>query len=149
MLAKHRSVTLCASCHNKIDPPGFALESFDVIGGWQTQYRSLGEGKQPPKELTGGRGVGYKVAQTVDAAGETSDGRPFKDIEGFKQLILTDPKPVARNLAAQLLTYATGAPVAFTDRPAFEQILERAAPSEYGLRTLVHEIVESGMFLSK
>src|SRR5262249_51012590 len=44
MLAKHRSNASCAACHSKIDPPGFALESFDVIGGRQTRYRSLGKG---------------------------------------------------------------------------------------------------------
>src|SRR5712692_3623654 len=44
-LAKHRKVASCASCHAKIDPPGFALESFDVIGGWRTYYRTTGNGK--------------------------------------------------------------------------------------------------------
>ena len=39
-LAKHRQIESCASCHVKIDPPGFALESFDVIGGWRDRYRT-------------------------------------------------------------------------------------------------------------
>ena len=43
-LAKHRQIASCANCHNKIDPPGFALESFDVIGGWREQYRTTGNG---------------------------------------------------------------------------------------------------------
>src|SRR5213079_3389957 len=44
-LAKHREIAACASCHSKIDPPGFALESFDVIGGWRDYYRVRGGGK--------------------------------------------------------------------------------------------------------
>src|SRR4029079_3244104 len=44
-LAKHRSVAACASCHVTIDPPGFALENFDVIGGWREYYRSVGKGE--------------------------------------------------------------------------------------------------------
>jgi hypothetical protein len=149
MLAKHRSIAVCATCHDKIDPPGFALESFDVIGGWQTRYRSLGEGDPAPKELTGGRGVGYKLAQKVDAAGELPNGRPFHDITGFKKLLLDDPRPLARNLANQLITYATGAPAGFADRAALEQVLDQSAASRYGLRTIIHEIVQSPMFLSK
>ena len=44
-LDKHRTVASCAACHAKIDPPGFALESFDVIGGWRDRYRALGDGE--------------------------------------------------------------------------------------------------------
>jgi len=149
MLAKHRSNASCATCHNKIDPPGFALESYDVIGGWQTRYRSLGEGDPAPPDPSSGRNVGYKIALNVDAAGETPDGRPFKDIEGFRKLLLDDVRPIARDLASQLLIYATGAPVGFADRGGIDQILEKSAASRYGLRSLIHEIVQSPMFLSK
>jgi hypothetical protein len=149
MLAKHRSNVSCAACHAKIDPPGFALESFDVIGGWQTRYRSLGEGDPVAKEQTGGRGVGYKLARKVDAAGRTADGRPFADIEEFKEILLADPRAIARNLVGQLVVYATGAPLGFADRAAVEEILDRTAVTRYGLRSLIHEIVQSPLFLTK
>ena len=149
MLARHRSNASCAACHAKIDPPGFALESFDVIGGWQTRYRSLGEGDPVDKERTGGRGVGYKLAQEVDAAGQTADGRPFADIEEFKAILLADPRAVARNLVGQLVVYATGAPVGFADRAAVEAVLDKTAETRYGIRSLIHEIVQSPLFLTK
>jgi cytochrome c553 len=149
LLAKHRSDATCAACHNKIDPPGFALESFDVIGGWRTRYRSLGDGDTPDRAETGGRNVSYKLAQPVDLSGETADGRAFADVAGFKALLLADPRAVPRNLVGQLVVYATGAPVGFADRAAVEHILDRAAGSGYGVRSLVHEIVQSELFLTK
>lgn len=150
MLDKHRSIPSCAGCHNKIDPPGFALESYDVIGGWQSRYRSLGAGDEVPPDIAPyGRRVGYKLAQHVDAAGQTPAGQPFQNIAEFKKLLLADERTLARNLASQMLTYATGAPVSFADRPAVEAILDRAAASRYGFRTLIHEVVQSQVFQMK
>ncbi len=108
-LSKHRSEATCAACHAKIDPPGFALESFDVIGGWRERYRSLGEGDVPDPAKTGRPRVPYLLAQPVDASGETADGRAFKDFEGFKNLLAKDERRLARNLASQFVVYATGA----------------------------------------
>src|SRR6185312_15294625 len=61
-LDKHRSDTTCASCHAKIDPPGFALESFDVIGGERARYRSLGQGDPAPRgSIDPFIGIGFKL----------------------------------------------------------------------------------------
>src|SRR5436190_1535797 len=64
-LAKHRENGECASCHAKIDPPGFALENFDVIGGWRDHYRSIGKGGPA---VVNGRKVRYLNGPAVDAA---------------------------------------------------------------------------------
>jgi len=150
MLAKHRTNAACAACHNKIDPPGFALECFDVIGGLRTRYRSLGEGDVPVVDRSHGRtGVPYRLGLEVDATGETADGRSFRDIDGFKRLLLEDPRPLARNLVAQLVTYATGAPVSFADRATVEHVLDRTSAGGYGIRSLLHEIVQSPLFMNK
>ena len=63
--------------------------------------------------------------------------------------MLTDEKQIARNLASQLVVYATGAPVRFGDRPQVEQLLVRAASSHYGVRSLIQELVQSELFQSK
>src|SRR6266403_5037373 len=63
-LAKHRQIASCASCHNKIDPPGFALENFDVIGGWREQYRTIGKGDPV---VVDGKRMRYKKGPAVDA----------------------------------------------------------------------------------
>lgn len=150
-LAKHRTQEMCASCHTRIDPAGFALESFDVMGGFRTHYRAMGvEGKAPAPGIGfGGQKFAFHYALPVDASGELPDGRTFADVRELKRLLLTDERAIARNLVKQLVVYATGAPVRFIDRPAVEKILDRAAPGGYGVRSLVHAIVQSDLFLNK
>jgi hypothetical protein len=150
LLDKHRSEESCAACHTRIDPAGFALESFDVMGGWRDKYRAIAEGVTPVTGIgKGGLKFTFHHAQPVDASGELWDGRKFTDIRDFKQLLLADEKQIARNLARQLVVYATGAPVRFSDRAAIESILQRASASGYGVRTLIQEIVLSELFLQK
>src|SRR5262249_20767211 len=113
MLTKHRDIASCAACHSKIDPPGFALESYDVIGGLRSRYRALqGDVPDLPDLKAFGRAaVQYRLGKPVDTAGETADGRPFNNLEGFKKLLLDNPRPIAKNLVTQLVIYATGAPI--------------------------------------
>ena len=85
----------------------------------------------------------------MDPGGELPDGRKFRDIRELKELLLSDEMQLARNLARQLAVYATGAPIRFTDRKQIEAILQRASSSHYGVRSLVHEIVQSELFLMK
>src|SRR5262249_25809279 len=92
-LAKHRQLASCAACHAKIDPPGFALESFDVIGGWRENYRTSGNGETVTVD---GRRMPYLKGPKVDAAGVLADGRRFRNIEEFKQLLLRDKDQLAR-----------------------------------------------------
>ena len=139
-LAKHRQVASCASCHAKIDPPGFALESFDVIGGWREHYWIVGKGDPV---VVNGRTMRYKKGLPVDAADVLPDGRKFKNIDEYKQLLLKDRDQLARALAEKLLTYATGGPPAKADRPEVEAVIAAIRSKNYGFRTLVHEIVQS------
>ncbi|MCX6951789.1 MAG: DUF1592 domain-containing protein, partial [Verrucomicrobia bacterium] len=149
-LAKHREDPSCASCHSKMDPPGFALESFDVMGAWRDRYRGVDEKKPAEKGIgKNGHAYEYHFGLPVDAKGELPDGRPFQDIRDFKRLVREEDTMLARNLARQLLVFATGAPVRFSDRAAVEQILQRASAHRYGLRSLIHEVVESPLFLNK
>jgi hypothetical protein len=145
-LAKHRSRAECAGCHVKIDPPGFALESFDVMGQWREHYRSLGKGE--PVDV-GGRRMGYRRGPPVDPTGALADGRAFRDIDEYKALLLADPAGLARALAAKLSTYATGAAPSRSDRPELEALVTAARSKNYGLRSLVHEIVQSRIFRTK
>ena len=150
LLAKHREDAACATCHAKIDPPGFALESFDVMGRWRDNYRSLGEGSKRIEGLgrSGNEFVHY-IGQPVDASGRMYKGEAFDGIIEFKELLLQDQKMIARNLVEQLVVYATGAPVAFADRDEVDAILEKTAASDYGVRSIIHAIVQSPLFLRK
>jgi hypothetical protein len=84
-----------------------------------------------------GQKFAFHYALPVDASGEFSDGRKFRDIRELKQLLLADEKQLARNLARQLTVYATGAPVRFADREQIDEILQRASSSHYGVRSLI------------
>ena len=77
------------------------------------------------------------------------DGRKFKDIDEFKQALLTDKDQLARALAGKLLSYATGAPPAKSDQPEIEAIVARVRSKGYGFRTLIYEIVQSNTFQTK
>jgi hypothetical protein len=149
-LEKHRNDASCASCHSRMDPPGFALESFDVMGGWRDRYRAVKEGVAPEKGVgMNGQAFAFYYALPVDCAGELPDGRAFKDIREFKRLLVQDEVFLARNLARQLAIYATCAPVRFSDREQIEQIVKFASARQYGVRSLVHGIVQSELFLRK
>jgi hypothetical protein len=145
-LAKHRQVASCAGCHNQIDPPGFALESFDVIGGWRENYRVTGNGEEVKVD---GRRMPYHKGKRVDPSDVLPDGRKFRDAEEFKQLLLKDRDQLARALTVKLITYATGGAPQTVDMPEIEAIVQKIRDKNYGLRTLVHEIVQSKLFLTK
>ncbi|MCO6454842.1 MAG: DUF1592 domain-containing protein [Pirellulaceae bacterium] len=147
-LDKHRNDPSCASCHARMDPLGFALESFDVIGGWRTWYRTLGEG--PPVNLEyNRRRVQYRRGPDVDCTGQLPDGRPFADIRQVKRLMLADQRQIARCLCEKLLTYGLGRQLGFSDRPAVDALVAATEDRHHGLRSLVHEIVLSDLFRSK
>ncbi len=149
ILAKHRSQESCATCHAKIDPAGFALENFDVMGGWRERYRALGGQVVQDGIGHNGQKFAFHAALTVDSSGQLPDGRTFSDVRSFKRLLLADEVQIARNLTRQLLIYATGSPVRFGDRAEVERLLERAAGRQYGVRELVHQVTESSLFLNK
>ena len=143
-LSKHRDVENCAGCHRKIDPPGFALESFDVIGGWRDHYRSLTNNGERDSQ---GRRV--RPGPPVDSSDVLPDGRRFQNIDEFKQLLLADKNQLTRNLAQKLLAYATGAEPTPLDGPHIERIVQRTRNHNNGFRSLIHEIVQSPLFQTK
>lgn len=149
-LAKHRNSIVCASCHAKIDPPGFALEAFDVIGGQRDRYRSIGEGEPAPRgKIDPLIGIGFKLGPQVDSTGETPDGKKFASIQEFQQLCAADEDRLSWNLAKRMATYSIGREVSFSDRDALDEIMEDAKKEKAGLRDLIHSIVEHELFRSK
>ncbi|HKI19385.1 MAG TPA: DUF1592 domain-containing protein, partial [Isosphaeraceae bacterium] len=145
-LAKHRSIESCGACHRKIDPPGFALESFDCIGGWRDNYRVTGNGETV---IVDGRRMPYLKGKKVDPADVTADGERFENIDQFKQVLLRDKPRLARALTTKLITYSTGRAPQASDREAVEAIVAKIGAKDYGLRSLIHEIVRSELFRNK
>jgi mono/diheme cytochrome c family protein len=144
-VANHRKNEQCAVCHDRMDPLGLALENFDVIGQWRTNYRV------PEFETRDGQTKvrGYKPGAAVDATGTLPGGRSFADVDELKRLLLEKPDQIARCVAGKLLTYATGAGLSFSDKMAVEEIVKETSAQNHGLRTLVHAVVASEPFHTK
>ncbi len=143
LLRAHRDVETCNQCHRKIDPPGFALESFDPVGGFRTHYRIDG-GEQEFGDFT--VKLPPRKGGQVDASGVMEDGTPFGDVKEFKALLMAEKEQVARNLVSQLVVYATGGEIQFADREEIERIVKNTSPTDYRVRDLIHEVVQSRLF---
>ncbi len=130
-LAQHRAAAQCAACHAQFDPAGFAMENFDVIGGWRERYGVITD-----------KGLNLE-GPPVDASAELADGRAFHDVDELKSLLLADERQLALGLGLKLMPYATGRAPSTADRSELDEIVARAKDQRYGLRSLVHEIVQS------
>jgi len=139
-LALHSSGGSCAACHAKFDPYGFALESFDVTGGFRKHYRIAEQQK--------GRST-WRDGLPVDSSGKAPDGQAFSGIAELRKTLAKDPGALAKGVARHLVIYSTGAPVSVVDQTAIERITRSAAADEYGLRSLIHSVVQSELFRSK
>ncbi len=147
LLALHTKDASCASCHARFDPVGFALESFDVLGGWRTRYRGLEKGEPVSGIDRAGHDFAYTLSSSVDPHGKLLDGRSFGNIHELKSLLAADSRQLARNLLHQFTIYATGTPVRFADRREIEDILNRCHDNDYRTGDLLHELVQSKVFL--
>jgi hypothetical protein len=149
-LDKHRSDARCASCHREIDPPGFALEAFDVIGGFRDRYRSIGQGDPAPRgSIDPFIHIGFRLGPAVDASGVLPGGQKFAGVRELQALLADDEEGLLMNLARQLATYSTGRGMTFTDREHLAAIVARTQKHGGGIRTLIHELVQSELFQTK
>jgi hypothetical protein len=123
-MEEHRKNAVCATCHARMDPLGFALENFDAIG----KYRTV-EGQS-----------------TIDASGVLPDGTRFSNPTGFRQALLAHRDEFVRTFAERLTTYALGRAVQSYDMPAIRTIVRDAAPAGYRWSSVVLGIVQSRPF---
>ena len=134
ILDAHRDSSTCNTCHKKIDPPGFALECFDPIGGYRTHYRISHQQKS------------YSAGVPVDCSGVTAGGAAFNGIDQYRQLLRENTDQVVRNFISQLIVYATGGEIQFADRHEIQSILDRTRADRFPVRDIIHEVIRSRMF---
>ncbi len=146
ILTAHRKIESCNQCHREIDPPGFAMESFDPIGGFRTYYRASG-GELKFGDLT--VAAPPRQGPPVDPSGVTADGKDFSGIDEFKRLLLDQKEPVARNFISQLVVYATGGEIEFADREEIDAILSRTRDDDFPVKDIIHQVIQSKMFRNK
>ncbi|MEZ6140288.1 MAG: DUF1592 domain-containing protein [Zavarzinella sp.] len=147
-LDKHRDSTTCNSCHRSIDPPGFALEQFDPIGGFRERYRILVSGKTKVDYLSLDTSRGTRrvaVGPKVNPSGITENGKSFADINEYKQLLLQDTTQIRRAFISKLVVYATGKRLQFTHR---SEIARLAEPDD-GLKEAIFRLITSPLFQEK
>lgn len=118
-LNQHSSDAQCASCHVKIDPFGFALENYDLLGRWRDHYRT-----------------GLKV----DASGKLFGKHEFTDIVGFKDAILAEEDLFAKAFIGHLLSYALGRELTLADRIATGEIADASRAGGYRMRDVIKNI---------
>ena len=148
LLDKHRNSESCNGCHRVIDPPGFALESYDVIGGWRERFRSIEKGEQVSLTVQG-RKVRYRLGPPVDATGELNTGVKFTGMSDFQKLLLAGQDRVARCMIEKLLTFASGRAMGFSDRSEIDKLVAQSKAKGHALRDLIHAVVQSEIFRSK
>jgi len=123
-MEKHRTNAICASCHSRMDPLGFALENFDAIGTWRTT-----EGRTP-----------------IDVSGVLPDGSHFEGPTGLRNILLSHREEFVQTVTEKLLTYALGRGVEYYDAPAVRAITRAATPNDYRWSALIAGIVKSTPF---
>ena len=113
-----------------------------MIGGHREWYRSLeGKGSKVTK-------TNYYPGLPVESEGELSNGKTFADFEEFRELLLEDPDTITRAIAEKLLIYGSGRQVTSRERSSIDSIVKAAEKNNYGLRSMIHAVVESELFLS-
>jgi len=137
-LARHREIESCNSCHQKIDPLGFALENYDAIGRWRTEYS--------PTQSANSFDA---ISADVDVTGVLPSGQKFQNMTEFKALLIDRKDAFRRCLAEKLLTYAVGRGLDLSDRTAVEDIVNEAAKHDDTLRELIVAVVQSEPFRIK
>jgi len=123
-LAEHRANAACASCHNLMDPVGFALENFDAIGRWRT----------------------LEDGQPLDSAGGLPDGSKFSGVSGLEDGLLKRPELFVGTLAEKLMTFALGRGIETYDAPAIRKIVRDAQTKDFRFSAIILGIVNSTPF---
>ena len=126
-LEKHRANAVCASCHSRIDPLGFALENYDVIGRWRTE----------------------DAGKPVDNAGEMTDGTKIQGPAQLKAALLLHKDLFLRNLTSKLLGYALGRGLTLRDSCTVDAIVAEVKAKDYSAQALIEGIVLSTPFRQK
>ena len=145
-LEKHQRVETCAGCHRYIDPPGFALEAYDPVGLFRTYYRGTQDGELVDAVYNGSDKVLYHRGPTVEVGGELPDGRKFATTREYQRLLVDQTPSIARCVASKLVTFGTGVAPEAGDWQAIDNIAAATANKQYGMRSLLHAVVQSALF---
>ena len=120
-MAQHRENPACRACHAAMDPIGFALENYDAVGKWRSDF----------------------AGEPVDASGVLPDGAAFDGLDGLRDLLLSRPDDFVGTVTEKLLIYALGRGLEYYDMPAVRGIVRTAAENDYRWSSILVGVVES------
>ncbi len=125
LLEKHRAPSACAGCHQKMDPIGLVMESFDAIGR-QRQY--------------------YRGEIAINTSAIMEDGTPIADVGDLRKRLVDEKSKFAKNFARKLLSYALGRGVTFTDSPTVKELTESLLADNFDTEKLMLTLINSYPF---
>jgi hypothetical protein len=131
MIELHQSKPQCASCHAKIDPIGYGLETFDAIGLWRDRAR-----------------VGKELL-AIEPGGMLPGGENYKDFKNLKTLLLGHKDRLAQSLIEGVMSYGLGRSVEFSDGDRIRALTQKLIDDNYGMKSLIHNFVQSDVFQTK
>ena len=124
----HRSNTVCANCHQLLDPIGFGLENFDAIGRWRDKD---------------------DFGKPIDSEGELPDGKKFTSPQELKKMVAGQIPKFSRNFVEKLLAYALCRRLEGYDEIVVDQLMVKIEKEEYRMQSLIREVVTSYPFLHR
>ena len=125
-LKEHREDASCATCHDLIDPMGFAFEKYDAVGKWRKEYET-----------------GDKIEPTG-----TYKGFKFDGVAMFKIAILRDKERFVRAFIEHTMKYALGRKLHYSDQPEIRRITEEVMKRDSRFRVVIKEVAMSKLFRS-
>ena len=146
LLDKHRNVTSCASCHNHIDPLGFALESFDVTGMRRGRFRNQHADSKRVDAVVRGRKVRYRLGPTVDSSGKFLDGSSYQDFRAYRDYLAMHNDRLARAFAENCSPLPPGAD--WDSQIAPSSIASSPTPLETNIAFAIYFTVSSNLKFS-
>jgi hypothetical protein len=123
-LEMHRRNPACNSCHRMIDPIGLALENFDVTGAWRLKDNGM----------------------PVDPASRFYDGNEVSSPSELREALLTYSDAFVMTFTENLMAYALGRRIEYSDMPAIRAIAREAAANDYRISSFISGVVESAAF---
>ena len=126
--SSHRDNPDCAGCHKKLDPLGFALDNYDAVGRWRDKYEN---------------------GRDVDSSGRLFKKHDFKNIMEFKDALIIEKDRFTKAFVSHLLSFSMGRQLNVSDSPTVDLVAKNVRESDYSLRVMIHEIIQSELFQSK
>ena len=136
----HKEVSQCKSCHEKIDPVGYGLESFDYLAKHRDELKILQKSGRKLKVV--------KTAELIED-GYLNDRSSFNDLKSFKQALLAEKDQLARSIFENMLSYGIGRKIEFVDKPEIDMILSRLKRKNYPMKSMIAEVINSKIFRTK